>query len=92
MYVLYMAADEMTVSEARADLGPVTARAEFGGEITYLTKHGHRSAAVVPAQAAELLERLEDVLDAEAVRVALDELESGEATPVPYVRRTPTAR
>lgn len=83
-----MTGNEMTVSEARAELGPVTARAEYAGETIYLTKHGHRSAAVVPAHAAELLERLEDVLDAEAVENALAELESGEVAPVPYVRRT----
>jgi len=29
---------ELTVSEARADLGPVTSLAEYGGETTYLTK------------------------------------------------------
>ncbi len=40
---------ELTVSEARADLGPVTSRAEYGGETTYLTKHGHRAAAAVAA-------------------------------------------
>ena len=68
---------EMTVSEARADLGAVTSRAEYGGETTYLTKHGHRAAAVVPAAAAELLEQLEDLVDERAVRAALSDLETG---------------
>lgn len=61
-HTLYMAT-EMTGSEARAELGPITSRAEYGGETTYLTKHGHRAAAVVPAAAAELLEQLEDLVD-----------------------------
>lgn len=86
MYILYMS--DMTVSEARATLGPVTSRAEFGGEVTYVTKNGRRSAAIVSADAAELLERIEDEFDARAVRAALDELESGTADRVPFSRRT----
>lgn len=86
MYILYMA--EMTVSEARADFGPVTSRAEFGGEVTYVTKNGRRSAAIVSAAAAELLEQIEDEFDAKAVRAALAELESGTADRVPFKRRT----
>ena len=78
----------MTVSQARADLGAVTSRAEYGGETTYLTKHGRRTAAVVPAAAAELLEQLEDLVDEEAVRNALAKLRSGDEGRVPFVRRT----
>ncbi len=78
----------MTVSQARADLGAVTARAEYGSETTYLTKHGHRAAAVVPAAAAELLEQLEDLIDERAVRKALASLRSGDEERVPFVRRT----
>ena len=55
---------------------------------TYLTKHGHRAAAVVPAAAAELLEQLEDLVDEQAVRKALASLQSGEEERVPFVRRT----
>lgn len=87
MYILYMSV-EMTVSEARADLGPVTSRVEYGGEYVYLTKHGHRAAAVVPVAAAELLERIEETFDSEAVSAALDRLVSGNDERVPYVRRS----
>lgn len=86
-YILYMLS-EMAVTEARADLGSVTSRAEYGGETTYLTKHGHRAAAVVPAAAAELLEQLEDLVDAGAVRAALADLESGVEERVPFLRHT----
>lgn len=86
-YHLYMSI-EIPVSEARADLGAVTARAEYGGETTYLTKHGHRSAAVVPAAAAELLEELEDLVDYDSVRSALTSVETGVEERVPFVRRT----
>jgi prevent-host-death family protein len=87
MYITYMSA-EMSISEARADLGPVTNRVQYGGETIYLTKHGKRAAAVVSANAAELLEQLEDLFDAEAVAAALAELESGRDTPQHFVRRT----
>ena len=79
---------EMTVSQARADLGAVTSRAEYGGETTFLTKHGRRAAALVPAAAAELLEQLEDLVDEDAVRTALARLRSGDEERVPFVRRT----
>lgn len=79
----------MTVSQARAELGPLTSRAEFSGEITYLTKHGRRTAAVVPAAVAELLEQIEDLLDADSVRSALDDLAAGREGKLPFVRRTP---
>jgi len=42
-------------------------RAEYGGETVYLTKHGRRAAAMVSTRTAELLEQLEDLLDAVAV-------------------------
>jgi hypothetical protein len=57
-----------------------------------LTKHGQRAAAVVHAAAAELLENLENLLDAQAVRVALAELEAGTEERVPFARRTPRGR
>jgi prevent-host-death family protein len=88
MYILYMSS-EMSVTAARDALGPVTNQVEYGGETVYLTKHGRRAAAVVPAAAAELLEELEDVFDIEAVRAALAALASGEDTAEPFVRRTP---
>ena len=86
-YILYMDLD-MTVSQARADLGAVTSRAQYAGETTYLTKHGRRAAAVVPAAAAELLEELEDLVDERAVRAALASLRKGEDERVPFVRAT----
>lgn len=78
---------DLTVSEARAELGPVTSRAQYSGETTYLTKHGRRAAAVVPAAAAELLEQIEDLLDIQAVQSALTDLDNGREQPIPFVRR-----
>lgn len=91
MYNLCVSMD-MTVSAARAELGSVTSRATYAGETTYLTKHGHRAAAVVPAAAAELLEDLEDALDLQAVRTALAQLDAGTEERAAFVRRTPRRR
>lgn len=79
---------EIAVTQARADLAAVTARAQYGGETTYLMKHGHRAAAVVPVAAAELLEQLEDMVDQAAVRAALAALEAGLEERLPFTPRT----
>ncbi len=90
MYLMYIKnmSVEMPVSSARTDIGPVTDRAEYTGEVTYLTKHGRRAAAVVSAQAAELLEELEDLADLETARERLAAIDSGEEQSAPFVRRT----
>lgn len=86
-YYLYMSV-EMSVSEIRTELGPVTSRVAYGGETVYLTKHGLRTAALVPVAAAELLEQLEDLMDSEAVAAVLADLASGADTEEPFLRRT----
>lgn len=86
MYSLYMTSVEMTVTEARARISDVTSRAEYGGETVYLTRNGHRAAAVVPAAAAELLEELEEAVDAERVADILAHARKEEW--VPFRRRT----
>ena len=58
---------DVAMTDARSSLGELAARAEYAGETVYLTRHGHRAAAVVSARTAELLEQLEDLLDATAV-------------------------
>jgi DNA-binding MarR family transcriptional regulator len=61
------------------------------GKVVYLTEHGERLAAIVPAELAAELEKLtpeefhdllEDFADAQAAREALAEIEAG-ASPVP---------
>lgn len=66
VYILDMPMD-VALTDARSSLGELAARAEYGGEMVYLTRHGRRTAAVVSARTAELLEQLEDLLDATAV-------------------------
>ena len=61
------------------------------GQVVYLTEHGERLAAIVPAELAaelesltpqQLRELLEDFADAQAARESLAEIEAG-AEPVP---------
>lgn len=87
MYILYMSSD-VSVTQARDEIGPLTNQVEYGGETVYLTKHGRRSAALVHPHAAELLEDLEELIDIEVARTALLALESGEDSAVPFRRRT----
>jgi len=79
---------ELSLTEARAQLPEITNRAEYAGETVYVTKHGRRTSAVVPAAAAQLLEDLEDLMDIEAVREALLDLDLGRDQPDPFVRRS----
>ncbi|HEX3782944.1 MAG TPA: type II toxin-antitoxin system Phd/YefM family antitoxin [Pseudonocardiaceae bacterium] len=79
---------ELSLTEARAQLPEITNRAEYTGETVYVTKHGRRTSAVVPAAAAQLLEDLEDLMDIEAVREALSDLDLGHDQPRPFVRRS----
>jgi prevent-host-death family protein len=86
MYIMYMSR-EMSLSEARAQLPDVTDRAGYFGETVYITKHGRRTSAVVPAAAAQLLEDLEDLIDVTAVREALADLDADRDRPRPFVHR-----
>lgn len=71
------------MDDARKKLAAVVNRAEFAGERAYLTRRGHRVAAVVPVALLEELEALEaaeDEADLAAAQAAL--AERGE--PVPW--------
>lgn len=90
LYNSYMT-QEMSVTEARAGFGAVVDRVESCGEHLYLTRHGHRTAAIVPAASAELLTQVEDMLDSEAVATVLGALPKDGKNGVPFTRRTPRA-
>lgn len=57
-----MSAVEVSVTAARAGLAEIVNRAAYAHESAYLTKQGKRVAAVVPADALELLDRVEDLI------------------------------
>jgi prevent-host-death family protein len=79
MYNLRMsiAPEELTASQARNGFARVIGQAEHAGTVTYITNHGRRVAAVVPVEAVEALERLEDEALSAMARKAL--AEPGEA-------------
>lgn len=69
----YSDTHEMALTELRAHLPDLVNRAAYAGESTYITRHGKRAAALVPAWLLEELEEAEDRADAEAVEQARTE-------------------
>lgn len=61
---------EITVTEARDQLGTLVNRAEYRDERFVLTRHGHAVAAIVPIELLRDLEAAEDAADLEAARRA----------------------
>lgn len=76
-------ADEMSSSQLRAQIADVIGRAQHTGQITYITHHGRRVAAVVSVEAAEALERLEDKVLGDLAARSL--AEPGQAVPLATV-------
>jgi antitoxin (DNA-binding transcriptional repressor) of toxin-antitoxin stability system len=61
---------ELGIREARGQLGELADRARYLDEITYLTKHRTRIAAVVPAEAARTRAQLADSAELTTAEVA----------------------
>lgn len=78
----------MTVSDARARLADVVDAARVGHDPIYLTRRGHRVAAVIDADDLDrLIAAAEDLADIEAARAARDEMSAGaEAIPWEQVK------
>jgi len=69
----------MTVSDARARLADVVDAARVGHDPVYLTRRGHRVAAVIDADDLDLLiAAAEDLADIEAAQRARAEIVDGE--------------
>jgi prevent-host-death family protein len=73
MYIPYVSALDIPVTTARSSLAEIVSRAEYAHESAYLTKHGRRVAAVVPADVLDLLERVEDLILSLEGHARLDE-------------------
>jgi prevent-host-death family protein len=82
MYNLGMSAvpEEMPATEARNSFAEVIGWAHHAGVTTYITSHGRRVAAIVPVEAAETLERLEEAALTAMAKAALDE----PGVPIPH--------
>jgi len=61
------------ISEAREHLADLGNRVSLRGERLVVQRRGKRLFALVPVEDVELLERLEDRLDLDAIRAAKDE-------------------
>lgn len=85
MNIQYMADAVRSISEARRDLAAVIDEARATHEPVFLSRRGHRIAAIVDAGELERLQRLAedmaDILDAEAAR---KEMRETGAEPVPW--------
>ncbi|MCT1802811.1 prevent-host-death protein [Kocuria sp. WRN011] len=70
---------DMTVSDARARLADVVDTARVGHKPVFLTRRGHRIAAVVDAGDLEkLMSAAEDLADIQAAQAARKEMDDGE--------------
>ncbi len=65
----------VSTAEARAQFGDVINRAAYGKERVVLTRRGKGLVAIVPIEDLELLEALEDRVDLEDARKALEEVQ-----------------
>ena len=63
----------LSITEARERLGSLASQTLFKGERITIHRHGKPVAVLVSAEDAELLEKLEDILDLEEARKALKE-------------------
>ncbi len=64
---------EVSVTDARTAFADLVNRAAYAHESAYLTKQGKRVAAVVPADALDLLDRVEDLVLSLEAHARLDD-------------------
>jgi antitoxin Phd len=79
-------ASELPVTSARDRLAEVVNQAAYGGEITYITRHGQRLAAIVPLDVAENAEAAEDAWLSRLVSEAREEMTREGSAPIPLAR------
>ncbi len=65
----------VTAKELKDHPAEVLGRVQYGNERVAVTRYGKEVAAVVPIEDARLLERLEDLIDAEDALKAIEEAE-----------------
>ena len=80
--------ETVTIEQVRVGLSDVVSRAQYAGERVVVTRRGKPAAAIVSIEDLELLQRLEDEIDAEAIREALQEARDGKALPWSQVRES----
>lgn len=73
---------EMPIQQAQDNLGEVVSRSSSTGEVVYLTEHGERVAAIMPASRAAILDGLLAVEEYEAEHGPIPEEEARKAREV----------
>lgn len=73
-------ATDMPITDARDQLAEIVSLAAYRGQVTYLTRHGKRVAAIVPADDAEEIERIEDAWLAKQAEAAQAGIRAGDRT------------
>lgn len=66
----------LALADARKVFGAIVDRVRYQGESIVLTANGKPAAALVPVEAWEILQRLEDSSDVRAARRALAEVKA----------------
>jgi prevent-host-death family protein len=75
---------KVSTAEARKRFSDVINRASYGKERVALTRNGHTLAVLVSVEDLELLEAMEDRIDAEDARKALAEAKSKGEKPISW--------
>lgn len=66
---------KISTAEIRSSFADVLNRASYAKERVTITRHGRNIAAIVPIEDVEMLEAIEDKMDLEIARKALQEVE-----------------
>lgn len=81
----------ISAEKARNSFSELVCHTAYSKERVVVTRNGKKMAALIPIEDLELLEkigdRLEDELDAEDIKAALEELRQGKTIPWEQVKR-----
>lgn len=84
MSILYtIGMTKVSTAEARRRFSDVINRASYGKERVALTRNGHTLAVLIPVEDLEMLEALEDRVDAEEASKVLAEMKAKGEKPIP---------
>lgn len=77
---------KVSTAVARKQFSDVVNRAFYAKERVALTRYGHTLAAIVPAEDLELLEAMEDRIDADDARQVLADMKANGEKPIPWAK------
>jgi len=77
---------KVSTAVARKQFSDVVNRAFYAKERVALTRYGHTLAAIVPAEDLELLEAMEDRIDADDARQVLADMKAKGEKPIPWAK------